>query len=417
MLYGEKSRDELNDYAEKLLQNSKQIKTKRGRREIYDWTLDKFNLSTSVVDDMLTFKKDIKEFTPFEIFAVVWFLDRNSLSKFFTQDEIENLSNSKFDDLKATFPLVFDDMVQITPDQWIGKISLQQIMKLKRSRMLNYDENEQRALRRIKSGKEEIFKPYVNNRSVKEIKEAMENGTYIPDPITLNMQDGAEYNYSNHKLTIYSLPKGMFNLDDGYHRYLAMSQIADFNKDFDYPMELRIVAFSNSKATAFIFQQDQKTLMKRIVSETYDPNSVANKVVRKLNEEATSNINGMIGRNKAMIDSAVLSKLITSFYNTNKTPREEVNKAVISIYGQLKEKFNYITEQNDLFLGKYTDTLLFIVMYVFSTDLPKEKYVDTILSVYGGLTEEENKYFRIASIGAVRKKAINIIESKIAAKG
>jgi len=413
MLYGERSRDELNAYTEKLLRKSDQLKTKKGRRELYDWTLNKFNLSTSVADDMVTFKRDIKEFTPFEIFSVVWFLDRNSLSKFFTKDEIENLSNSQFEDLKATFPLVFDDMVQVAPDQWIGKITLQQIMQLKRSRMLNYDENEQRALRRIKSGKEEIFTPYVNNKSVREIKEAMENGTYIPDPITLNMQDGAEYNYNNHKLTIYSLPKGMFNLDDGYHRYLAMSQIVDFNKDFDYPMELRIVAFSNSKATAFIFQQDQKTLMKRIVSETYDPNSVANKVVQKLNEEATSNISGMIGRNKAMIDSAVLSKLVTAFYDTKNVKRENVNKTVLSIYGDLKGKFNTLTEQNDIFFGKYSDALLFITMYIFSTDVARESYADTILAIYNNLTEDEEKYFRIASIGAVRKKAINIINEKL----
>ncbi len=198
------------------------------------------------------------------------------------------LSNEKFETTSIEFPITFTDMVEVAPDQWIGRITLKTLMNMKRHRLINYEEGEQRALRRTKSGSLEIWKPYASEKNVREIKELMESGNYIPDPITLNMPDGSEYSFEDHTLTVYSLPKGMFDLDDGYHRYLAMSRICDFNPDFDYVMELRIVNFSNSKANAFIFQQDQKTPMKKVVSDSYDTNAVRNKIVARLNTDSES---------------------------------------------------------------------------------------------------------------------------------
>jgi hypothetical protein len=287
-------------------------------------------------------------------------------------------------------------------------------MRMKRARLLNYDENEQRALRRVKFGNTEIYKPYVNNRAVKEIKEAMLNGTYIPDIITLNLPDGSEYEYNNGKLTIFSIPSGMFNLDDGYHRYLAMSQINDENREFDYPMELRIVNFDPGKATGFIFQQDQKTKMKKITSDTYNPNDIANKIATRINNDRLGcNIAGMIGRNNSNIDLGVFTKLITYFFIKNKPKKEEEMKFIISIQSELTTKFNLITSQDDTFLGKYDDVMLFTVMYVFSSDNNTENYVTNIRKVIDSIAEEEKRYFNISSSGVVRKKAVSIIENKL----
>ena len=313
MIYGEKSKQDLDAHALELFKGIT-VKKRSLRKKLYDDLLDWFNMPTSVAEEMITLKRDIKEFTPFEVFCLVYFLDRDSLKKYFTADEIDALSKEKLVEEKASFPLVFDNMVQVADDQWIGKTTVKQIMQLKRSRMLNYDENEQRALKRIRFGNVEIFKPFVSNKNVREIKAAMENGTYIPDPITLNMPDGSEYSFDDHTLTIYSLPKGMFNLDDGYHRYLAMSQIFDFDKSFDYPMELRIVNFPNSKANSFIFQQDQKTPMKKIVSATYDVNAIPNRIVARINQDPMCNYQNAINRNDGVINSAVFARMVQYFY-------------------------------------------------------------------------------------------------------
>ena len=413
MLYGAKSKHDLDKHAENLFKRNENIKNRKLRQQLYDNIEKKFGFPVSIVEEMVTFKKDISEFTPFQVFAVVWFLDRNGLSRYFTENEIAELSNSRYEIEVATFPQEFYDMVQIAEDQFIGKITVQKLMSLKRSRMINYDENEQRALRRVKSGEIEIFKPFVNAKSVEEIKNLMLNGSYIPDPITLNMPEGSEFVYENNKLIIYSMPKGMFNLDDGYHRYLAMSQIVDFNPNFDYTMELRIVNFSSVKANNFIFQQDQKTLMKRIVSETYNMDAIPNKIVQRLNEDPRCNINGMIGRNNSQINSAVLAKLISYFYKTSEIKKEDTARSVVAIEKEISDKFNLITSQNDVFFGKYSDVMLFIIMYVFNSDIPGDEYAEKILWINDNLTEDEYKILNVASIGSVRKKGINILNDKI----
>lgn len=409
MLYGDKSREELNAHAEELF---KKIMSRRDRRNLYDEVNNKFNMPYDVIEQMVTFKRDIREFTTFEVFAVVWFADRDCLKKYFTQDEIKYLSEQKIETDLIQLPITFSNMVEIAPDQWIGKITLQQIIKLRNARLINYEEGEQRAFRRMKSGNIEIWRPFVSNRNVKEIKASMEAGTYIPDPITLNMPEGSEYSFENNTLTVLSLPKGMFNLDDGYHRYLAMIMINNFDKAFDYPMELRVVNFSNAKANNFIFQQDQKTPMKKIVSDSYDQNAVANKVIARLKEDPSCNIQTMIGRNDAKINEAVFSKLIKYFFVDPRIKKEDEMEHVISIKNVLRSKFNTLTEQDTRFFGSYTDALLFVTMYVFTSDTLEAKYADRITQLYNSLSDADRKVMSISTIGSVRKRAVNILDAR-----
>lgn len=405
MIYGEKSRDDLNKHTEKLCMNL--IKTK-DRRKLYDDLTRKFNMPIDTAENLITFKRDIKEFTTFEVFCVVWFLDRSSLSNFFTETEIEDFSKTKFKKAKIKFPLKFDGLVEIADDQWIGKIEAKKLIDLRNDGFVNYQENQQRALKIVKYGDIQIYRPFVNNRAVMEIKESMESGTYIPDPITLNIPEGSEYTFDNGTLNIYSTPNGMLNLLDGYHRTLAISQIIDFNPNFDLTMEIRLVNFSQSKAEAFIFQADQKTQMKRIVSDSYNPNDVGNMICQKLNDDKRCNISGMIGRNNAQINLPNMAKLVTYFF-VKKVKKEDKMAFVISVKNMLKEKFNVITEDNAIFLGKYSNTMLMATMYVFSReDISIDDYANRILKIVSAANEEDEKLFIIYD--NVRKRAITRLE-------
>lgn len=408
MLYGEKSKEQLNDHATNLFKKIVNIKEKR---ELFDNVQNKFGLTFDIVDNMIGFKRDIQEFTPFEIYCVLYFLDRKCLSKYFTQDELDFMENERIEKETVEFPITFENMVEIAPDQWIGKITTKQLMKLKKARLINYEEGEQRGYQKIKSGSTEIWKPFVSQKNVREIKKAMENDEYIPDPITLNMPEGAEYSfdYEKHTLKVKSLPKGMFNLDDGYHRYLAISQLYDFNQDFDYPMELRIVNFSNSKANRFIYQQDQKTPMKKIVSESMNPDAVANKIVNFLKQDSGCYVSGMIGRNGADINDAVLSKLVNHFFVSAEYKRGKKGGEmayVMSIKNELKEKFNNVANQNAMFLNKYSDDMLFVTIAVFASDIPEDQYGNKIVAIMDKLTPEDKKMMAISQSNNIRKRSI-----------
>ena len=418
MLYGEKSKEQLNEHAVELFKKITDVKSKR---ELFDNVQSKFGLPIDVVDNMITFKRDIQEFTPFEIYCVLYFLDNKCLKKYFTQDELDFMKDERIEKEVLDFPIKFDDMIEIAPDQWIGKITTKQLMQLKKARLINYEEGEQRGYQRIKSGSMEIWKPFVSQKNVREIKKAMENDEYIPDPLTLNMPEGSEYTYNqeDHALKVISLPKGMFNLDDGYHRYLAISQLYDFNHDFDYPMELRIVNFSNSKANRFIYQQDQKTPMKKIVSESMNPDAVANKIVNFLKQDSGCYVSGMIGRNGADINDAVLSKLVNYFFvplEYKRGKKEGEMAFVMSVKNSLKEKFNTIANQNELFLKRYSDEMLFVTIAVFSSEIPVDEYGNKIIEILNQLTEEDVKSMRISQTNNIRKRAVARINKMMEVK-
>ena len=285
-------------------------------------------------------------------------------------------------------------------------------MEMKRNRLINYEEGEQRALRRTKSGNLEIWKPFVSERNVREIKELMESGNYIPDPITLNMPDGSEYSFDDYTLTVYYLPKGMFNLDDGYHRYLAMSRIYDFNPDFDFTMELRIVNFSNSKANAFIFQQDQKTQMRKVVSDSYDTNAIRNKIIARLNTDSESVLQGLLGRNGAIINAGVFGSLIEYFYDL-KVKKDSSMKTVMEVKNDLENKFKILVDQDMSFLNHYTNDRIFVTMFVLSSAVSSKKYAEAINRICSSLTAEEKRATQGTSAGAVRRKGINVLNERI----
>ena len=408
MINGEASRVELNNYLnEKLME----ITNRKEKMELYKQIYSKFNIPIEVTTDYFTFKKDIAEASTFEVFAFLYFIKRNRLGMYFTDNEIEVLSNEKAEDKTITFPLVFKDIVQVSEDQWIGRTSFQELMAMKDARLINYDENEQRTFRHIKSGNTEILRVYINKKSVQEIKEAFKNGRYIPDDITLNIPQGSEFSFSNNTLKIYSLVNDKFNIIDGYHRWLGMAEIYNFDKDFDYPMEIRFVNYSVEKANQFIFQKDQKTQMKRTDSASYNQYNIANRVVKRLNEDPMSNLQGMIARNDGLIKEADFAAVVDSFYVKGKEFGNETSE-VVTIKNDIQKKFNSLSEVNPNYLNKkYTVKDLIIMMYVFTLPDVSVNDYDELIN-YLSSRNIENRCFTF-NRNYVRRKVINELNNAL----
>lgn len=409
MINGEQSRTELNSYLnDKLME----ITNRKEKMELYKQIYSKFNIPIEATTDYFTFKKDIAEASNFEVFAFLYFIKRDRLSLYFTENEIEVLSKEKTEEKTITFPLVFKDIIQISEDQWIGRTSFQELMAMKDARLINYDENEQRTFRHIKSGNTEILRVYINKKSVQEIKESFKNGRYIPDDITLNIPQGSEFSFSNNTLKIYSLVNDKFNIIDGYHRWLGMAEIYNFDKEFDYPMEIRFVNYSTEKANQFIYQKDQKTQMKKTDSASYNQYNVANRVVKRLNEDPMSNLQGMIARNDGLIKEADFAAVVDSFYVKGKEFGNETS-AVVTIKNDIQKKFNSLSESNPKYLNKkYTVKDLIIMMYVFTLpDVSVNDYNELIN--YLSSRNIENRCFTF-NRNYVRRKAINELNNALA---
>ncbi len=407
MLNGEESRSKAN---EKLEKEMAKITNKNERRAVCRELYAEFNIPIDLSADIITFRKDVRELSDFALFCFLFVINKESLGKYFTKKEIEVLSEEKWEKEEIEFPLVFEGMVQVADDQWIGRTSMRELMKMKDAQLINYDENEQRAYRRIKNGNTEMFRIFINKKNVDEIRQLLETGAYISDDITLNMPLGADFSYNNYTLRIDSLPNGKFNIIDGYHRWLSMSQIYNFDRDFDYPMELRIVNYPTEKAEQFIFQKDQKTVMKKADSNTYNQYSAANKIAQRLNQDPSSDIQGLIGRNNAMISMSSLVALIDRFWC--KEAKTQDAAFIIRTKSMLQGKFNSLIESNPQLLNeKWTDKYLLIIMYLFYKEI--EPTNDVINLLDRTISEKSTSGLFYDGKTAPRRKIINALDKVI----
>lgn len=389
-----RSRDALNERIMLLISKTDE------RRALYDTLAEQFNMPISLTADICAGREMISEQNDFVAFVMLSGLAPDDVKKYFTAEEVKMFSQEKFEKPEFELPLVFKNMVQIAPDQWIGRITAKELMALKDAQVIKYNENTQRTMRRVVRGESRYYKIALNEKSVREIKEALENGAYISDDITLNMpQETTEFNFSKGKLTISELDK--LDILDGYHRYIAISRAMLENKDFDYPMELRLVNFSEEKAKQLIYQKDQKTKMRQVDSAALNQYNPANIVVDQLNADPSSNVQGMISRNSGAINHVELAAFVGAFYfPTGKASRKEI----LTVKKELQEKFNtYMSSDLSLTDHTFSTKEIAVIMYCFKYE---EDYIEAINYLMQHIDEIQAGLFSVAN-GKVRRKLLN----------
>lgn len=352
--------------------------------------------------DMLTLNKSADGFSKFILYALFQEVTGNMKEEdFFTQDEINYFANYKYVEEKASFPMTFH-MQQVTIDQWIGAISVKELMKLRDAQLINYNTNTQRSMKAI--GKGEHYQITLNKKALKEIGKLYNDNGYIPTTITLNMPEDTEYVYVAERSELVIKSMRYFDIIDGYHRYIAMSNEYNQDNSFDYPMELRIVEFPEYKAKQFIYQEDQKTKMTKVESKSFNQNDSGNIVAQRLNADPSCNYMGLISLN-GIINSAELGLLISQFYFKGKMSKSDERQKIIETVKELKAKLNYMSEVNPDLLNKCDTYQLVCMMYVFTINTDTDKY----MSLYNELLPIAKEYAKSYIIGnnGVRRKVLN----------
>ena len=394
------SREKLNERIRLLISRLKE------RRTLYDYLKETYNIPISLSADICAARTDISGESDFIAFAMLNGLAENEVKKYFTDAEIKTLKKQKLADDKFELPLIFEDMTQIAPDQWIGKITAKELMRLKDAQIIKYNENTQRTMKRVVHGENRYYKIMLNNKSVNEIKESFENGSYISDDITLNMPGSTEFEYSKGKITITELDK--LDILDGYHRYIAISRIMMEDKDFDYPMELRLVSFPEEKAKQLIYQKDQKTKMRQVDSNSMNQYNPANIVVDQLNSDPSSNIQGMIGRNGGQINYTELAAMIDYYWF--REVKKPTRKNILMVKKEIQEKFNALISSNLEYADhNFTTKELHIITYCFKNE---KDYLSSIGNLLNVADEIPSDLFSISN-GKVRRKLVNEFEKQL----
>ena len=354
-----KAKYELEKEVEKLA--SKVVNAKK-QRKIINELFTEHNIPVSVSSDILSLKRSPSTENPYVLYHLLKKLNEKIVVDYFTDKEIKEYEETVLEPDKAKFPLTFK-VVQIEEDQWIGRITMKEIMALSNSQLINYNENAQRVLKRIVRGGEEFFRIQLNKRAVEAIKESLLLDRYIPNTITLNIPKDDEsrfvFDEDNSEMTIKKLR--MFDILDGYHRYIAMCNVFVQNPDFDKVFELRLTNFTDEKARQFIWQEDQKTKMSKVDSEVLNKYNIGNKIVSRLKDYID-----FIGRN-AIINEGELCQGINSILV--KPQKVYSNSEIATVVAKIRKGINDIADSGSEIFDQPVDVrTLYCMLIAFSCD-------------------------------------------------
>ena len=370
-----------------------------------------YNVPTGLTMDMLTGRTDLSTLSDYLLFLITKcyedeFEKQNIVNKYFSEMEIEMYSKEHYVQETIKFPLHIK-CIKVAVDQWIGVVDVNFLMTLRRAQLLNYNVNAQRTLKRVVRGENTYYKISVNVAAVKQIKQEYKNGSFIPNTITLNMpEETTEYTYDSEKNDLIIKSIDHFDISDGYHRYLAMCREKADNPDFNYPGELRIIMFSDDKIKQFIYQEDQKTKMRKIDSDSMNMNSPAILVGERLNQDVMFNLHGKLLRNGGLINLGEFASLVDYYYFKSKKYSSSV-KDIIAVEKELRTKFNLLSEIYPDLLEREMDyiSLAIIIQFFVGNDANAE----TMQKVVDALSKKDTIDKKHYASKSPRKSLVNAI--------
>ena len=212
---------------------------------------------------------------------------------------------------KKVLPYKFNNVLQINNSQWVCSLHIKDVIDLYLSQLIHYNTETQRQQTVVKTSAGSIkTKITVNQKSVKEIEKLLEKGLFISNFITINVNEdsGNEFIYDGEDGS-FILKKGHFDIIDGFHRMLAMSQAYSKNNNINYVTGIHIVAFPTDKARRYIIQEDKKNKINKQYIKTLDGSDLINVLIDRLNEtsycETFGNIRDDGKFNKTLFYSAI----------------------------------------------------------------------------------------------------------------
>lgn len=387
-----RSRVELEDYL-----NNKRVSLNRRKKAIRELAMkayERFKIPTGDFMDIISGRIEVSKISDFYLFCVTYMIDLLDETlihqNYFTEKEISLYLKTQIqDELQNFFPIVFD-CTQTTSDQWIGSINASFLMKLRRLQLIRYNPETQRVMNRVVRGDKEIFKIAIDKTTAENIAKSFEDEIYIPDTITLNILPDSEadffYDAKKKQLVINSIDH--FDMTDGFHRYFAMGFVEDKNNGFDYPMELRITNFNVTKAKQFIWQQDQKTKMRRVDSDSMNMNDPSVILLEMLNQEVSSPLKGMMKRNGGQINIGEFAKILDYLYFRD-IPKAKHRSQIIVVKKIINNMFNRLFEFDPSYTEKsysYVELLFLTMSFMRYESLDTERIVTIAVNSMKNMT-------------------------------
>ncbi|MDD4779158.1 MAG: hypothetical protein PHT02_00945 [Tissierellia bacterium] len=216
---------------------------------------------------------------------------------YFLPEEIETANKLKREIELPKDYIEINNILQVADDQWVTVMSYQQIAELFADGKVRYNKETQRNTVYKEYNNKIIEAININKISVKEIKDLMLHGLFIPNMLTFNIlatgEEKFEINDRNKSIKVYS------DLDsiDGFHRNLSLIESIVENSKIKANFIVNITNFNVDKCHRFIVQEDKRNKIDKKYIQTINVESLENKIVKTLNERSDSELMGKITTN------------------------------------------------------------------------------------------------------------------------
>lgn len=417
----------INEISFSLIAENGRFPTDSTVSEICAYSKNRFDVPEKETKDCIYRRKGLDTISNFVLFATAFSIDHikktSLVNDFFTPKEVEDFEKEKYylekpkDTIRIKcFPVTKED--PSTATQWIGAADVKFLLDLQKRGMLNYNFDAQRVMKRVIRGNEERYEISLNQSAVKSIMEEYQEGTFIPNTITLNIpmdkdEDvSVSYDTENNELVIKNL--NHFDISDGYHRYQAMAKLSGKDPSFNYPIELRILYFQDKEVRSFIFQEDKKTHMTKVDSASMDTGSNANVIVDKMMADKEFTYRQLIKRHDGIIDYAEFSAIINYFWITSKKKykipelvktKNDIAEELESLFDEEVISLNRTLKFHELF------TLMYLVKKKLDDPSLKRKEVFEKYKSYIEKIETDQKYNKMFRTKKPRKALENILQA------
>lgn len=409
---------ELGTYLEKTIE--RYVPSKKEQQEIALQCKEKHNIPPRVTVPIMSFTKTIEEIGDSGAFIAYCILEaivdnggKVDFGAYYTDPETKAFSSGQYDEDKTEFPIVLP-MIQVSDDQWIGSITAKELVRFGRSGLIHYEADTQRVMKKVIRGENIFYKISLDAKALEGIEAQYKNGNYIPNTITLNIPEGTgdfAYDTEKRQLVIYSLDA--FNITDGYHRYRGLLSVMSDQPDFDCHMEIRITNFSTEKAESFIWQEDKKTKMRKVDSESYNMNDLSNRITKRVNEASDSNIAGLIARADGNINFGEFSSCVKYFYLRNGNFKSQ-GAAMVTISKQIISFFNKMSEDSpEEFLEKPLGFKNLIVLFYLGAKAPETATTDIYLAMMQKVNESKDRKYQRKEMRRVLETALDAIYNEV----
>lgn len=299
---------------------------------------------------------------------IFWIIDglnhisHNSInvSEYFSDLEIRKYSALKYEYKKPEkYPFIIKNVLQVADDQWVAVVDVNFLKEMYDKQLIVYNPNTQRELKKVTRNGNTFYSIKVNNKSVTEITNLLLSNQFIPNALSFNLSidnPNVEFDVRNNSIIILG---GQLDIIDGYHRFKAAIEAKALDDDFNYPFIMEIMNFDETKACAYIAQEDKRNKLSLDYSKSLDATNPTMLIVDRINSSPASLLKGLVGKEGMnVVNKAHLFGVIDYFYDTKKLSRSELVRTA----NYLISIINMCIDSNPKYLESISLTELAIII-------------------------------------------------------